>query len=153
MPFQSILSEYPEQTSRDEAVGAPDFFADLNLGLVVDAICAGREEYDLKPFFYRSLQSVDEVKYRHEVMRDLEHADLFASVTAFAEKLRLMRTHLLQAEKLYYKYQKEVWFVDAVEIYCDAVVRFAEDLAKAAATSRGFGALRGYFRAYIASPN
>ncbi|MGB7125988.1 MAG: DNA mismatch repair protein MutS [Methylovirgula sp.] len=153
MPFQSILSEYPEQTSRDEAVGAPDFFADLNLGLVVDAICAGREEYDLKPFFCRSLQSVDEVKYRHEIMRDLEHADLFASVTAFAEKLRLMRTHLVQAEKLYYKYQKEVWFVDAVEIYCDAVVRFAEDLAKAAATSRGFGALRGYFRAYVASPN
>ncbi len=153
MPLQSILFEYPEQAPRDEAGGVPDFFADLNLGQVVDAICAGREEYDLKPFFYRSLQSSDAVKYRHEVMRDLEHADLFASVSAFAEKLRQMRAHLAQADNLYYKYQKQAWFLDAVEIYCDAVHRFAEDLATPAVTSRGFAALRRYFSAYVASPD
>jgi DNA mismatch repair protein MutS len=153
MSFQSILFEHPEQELRGEAVGEPDFFADLNLGQIVDAICAGREEYDLKPFFYRSLPSVDAIKYRHEVMHDLENADLFAHVSAFAEKLRLIRAHLAQAEKFYYKYQKEAWFLDAVEIYCDAIYGFAKDLATAAPASRGFGALRRYFSAYVAAPN
>lgn len=153
MSFQSILFEHPEQELRGKAVGEPDFFADLNLGQVVDAICAGREEYDLKPFFYRSLSSVDAIGYRHEVMRDLENADVFAPVSAFTEKLRLMRAHLAQAEKLYYKFQKEAWFLDAVEIYCDAVYGFARDLATAAPASRGFGALCGYFGAYVAAPS
>jgi DNA mismatch repair protein MutS len=153
MPFLSVLFEYPEQDLHGHAVDAPDFFADLNLGQVVDAICAGKEEYDLKPFFYHSLPSIDAIKYRHEVMEDLENADLFARVRAFAEKLRLMRAHLVQAGKLYYKYQKEAWFLDAVEIYCEAVHGFAKDLATATPASRGFGALRSYFSAYVAAPN
>ncbi len=153
MPFQSILFEHPEQALPDETVGAPDFFADLNLGQIVDAICAGREEYDLKPFFYRSLRSPDAIRYRHEVMRDLENADLLGPVSAFAEKLREMRARLAQADKLYYKYQKEAWFLDAVETYCDAVQRFAEELAAVAPPSRGFSALRRYFSAYVAAPN
>jgi DNA mismatch repair protein MutS len=152
MTFQSILFERPEDALKDEAPPAPAFFADLNLEQVIDAITAGREEYDLRSFFYHPLHSVDAVKYRNEVMQDLENTTLFAQVRAFAEKLRLMRAHLVQADKLYYGYQKEGWFLDAVEIYCDAINRFAKDLCSVASKSRGFAAFRKYLTAYAGSP-
>ena len=64
---------------------------------------------------------MDAIRYRHEVMQDLENEALLDRITAFASNLRAMRKHLAQAEKLYYTYQKKRWFLEAVEMYCDAV--------------------------------
>jgi DNA mismatch repair protein MutS len=114
--FHSILFERTEDGINDDALDAPVFFADLNLDQIIDAITAGREEYNLKPFFCSSLNYIDAIKYRHEIMQDLENATLFEHAKSFAQKMRTMREHLAQADKLYYKYQKEAWFLDAVEI-------------------------------------
>jgi len=125
MTFHSVLFERPEDGITTETVEAPVFFVDLNLDQIVDAITAGRDEYNLKPFFYISLNGIDAIRYRHEVMRDLENNVLFEYIKSFAQRMRAMREHLTQADKLRYKYQKESWFLDAVEIYCDAVERLA----------------------------
>jgi hypothetical protein len=61
--------------------------ADLNLDQVIASATAGKDEYDLKPFYYLPLQDVDDVAFRHEVMRDLEHRALLDGVKAFAESL------------------------------------------------------------------
>ena len=130
--FRSILFEESDDALKDERAQAPDFFADLNLDQIINAITAGRDEYDLTPFFYRSLRDVDAVSYRHEVIQDLENPTLFGHVGSFAKQMRLMRAHLAQADKLYYKHQKQAWFLDAVAIYCDTINRLTEDLASAA---------------------
>ncbi len=150
MTFQSILFERAED--RSDRYDAPAFFADLNLDQVISAITAGRDEYDLKPFFYQYLHTVNGVEYRHEIMRDLENTPLFGHVKSFAQKIRAMSQHLTQAQKLYYKYQKEAWFLDAVDIYCDAVNSLAKDLSTVDLKSRGMAALRAYLTAYISSP-
>ena len=150
--FRSILFEESDDALKDERAQAPDFFADLNLDQIINAITAGRDEYDLTPFFYRSLRDVDAVSYRHEVIQDLENPTLFGHVGSFAKQMRLMRAHLAQADKLYYKHQKQAWFLDAVAIYCDTINRLTEDLASALLKSRGFAALREYLMDYVASP-
>jgi DNA mismatch repair protein MutS len=147
--FHSILFERPEDGAdiREE----PDFFLDLNLDQVLESMTAGREQYELKPFFYVPLHQVGAVHYRHEVLRDLEKPDVFESVTGFAESMRGMREHLALVKKLRYRLQKQSWFVDAVEIYCAAVRALAEGLAERELMSRGLRGLRDYLAEYTES--
>jgi DNA mismatch repair protein MutS len=151
MAFYSILFNNINERPQGDSLGPPDFFIDLNLDQVVDAITVGRQEYNLKPFFYTLLSSWDAIKYRHEVFRDLENKDLFEMIRAFAKSFRMMRDHLAMVNKLYYKLQKEAWFVDTVEIYCDALIRMAKDLSGVDISSRGFLAFQEYLSDYLNS--
>ena len=128
-------------------------FADLNLDQIIDTITADRDEYNLKPFFNTPLRDVEIVNYRHDVLRDLEDQALAGYVRSFAEAMRKMRHHLAQADKLYYKYQKQSWFLDAVDVYCAAVIHFSQNLMHEQINSRGFRSLRRYLASYVESDN
>src|SRR6266702_2958956 len=91
MTFHNILFERNEDSIKKETLEAPDFFVDLNLDQIIDTITAGRQEYNLKPFFYTSLNDIDAITYRHEIMRDLENQMLFEHIQSFAQKMRAMR--------------------------------------------------------------
>jgi hypothetical protein len=149
--FCSILFESLGDRPPVEPLEAPNFFVDLNCDQIVDAIVAGREEYSLRPLFHACLRRVSAIEYRQEVFRDLESKPLLGQVRAFAQRMRDMREHLARAQKLYYKEQKQAWFLDAVRLYCDAVLSFADELAAAELGSRGFLAFRDYLADYAAS--
>ncbi|MBF6558764.1 MAG: DNA mismatch repair protein MutS [Candidatus Binataceae bacterium] len=150
MTFQSIL--YPDRSHgvSDAQCAAPECFVDLNLDQVVAAITVGKDEYDLTPFFHTSLRDVDAITYRHEVMRALEDVTLADSIKSFAEKMHAMRQHLAQSGALSGR-QKERWFLDAMNVYCDAVTRLVHDLSHTELTSRGLIAFREYMTRYAAS--
>lgn len=152
MTFYSVLFEHPRQRAGVDQLEAPAFFGDLHLDQVVESVTAGREEYRLKPFFYAPLRDVEAIAYRHEILRDLEGQSLWECISVFARKMRSMREHLAQAEKLHYKYQQERWFLDAVRIYGEAVDGLQQGLAGAELRSRGFLALQEYLAAYVGSP-
>ncbi len=151
MPFRSILFDESEIGPDIDGKDAPEFFTDLNLDQIVASITAARDEYNLKPFFYISLSHVEAINYRYEILRELENQVLLKCIRSFAEEIRRMRSHLAQAEKLHYKYQKQSWFLDAVEIYCGAVGRLSISLAVSGLRSRGFLAFREYLMSYTES--
>lgn len=149
MPFHSILFENQDYTESTNEV--PSFFADLNLDQVFQSISAGLEEYNLRPFFSTPLRDVEEITYRHEVLRDLNEKTLRADIESFAEDMRTMRLHLAQAEKLRPEYQKTSWFRDAVEIYCDAVSNLTSQLSHSEIKSQGLVSLSEYLTNYVNS--
>jgi DNA mismatch repair protein MutS len=150
-PFYGILFDGPDTSGEMDDREAPAFFADLNLDQVIESITAGRGEYNLKPFFHVPLTSVQAIEYRHQIFRDLERKAVFDGIRTFAEKMRAMREHLAQARKLRYKHQKESWFLDAVEVYCGAVIGLADDLAQADVRSRGLLGFREHLAEYARS--
>jgi DNA mismatch repair protein MutS len=151
MVFHSILFAGAADGTQPDSPEAPDFFVDLNLDQVVETITAAKQEYNLKPFFYTSMNDIDAILYRQEVMRDLENESLYEQINSFARRMRAMRDHLAQADKLYYTRQKQRWFLDAVEIYCDAVDGLVHDLTLVDLKSRGLLSFREYLATYARS--
>jgi hypothetical protein len=151
MAFSSILFEVVEDRTRKESPEAPAFFADLNLDQIIDIVTGGREEYNLKPFFYTPLSDAGMIKYRQEVMQDLENPQLSEAIKKFAQEMRTIRLHLGMVEKLRHQYHREGWFLETVDVYCEAVQHLARDLTLADLKSRGFSAFREYITDYAAS--
>ena len=149
MAFHSILFAQAEDTIPEEP---PDFFPDLNLDQVVEAITAGKQEYDLRPFFYTTLHDAGAIRYRQEVMQDLEDETLLRGISTFAEQMVLVRRYLALVEKLDYRYHKAGWFLAAAEVYCRAVAGLAQALEGARLRSQGLAGLLEYLVDYVASP-
>jgi DNA mismatch repair protein MutS len=149
--FHGILVDRPEHGPRDDRREAPSLLADLRLDQVLEAMTIGREEYRLEPFFHARLHDADAVRYRHEVLGDLEAPALLECVGAFSKRMRQMREELARADKLHYRLQKQRWFLDAVATYCQAVRSLAADLAGLDLRSRGFRWFRDYLGGYAQS--
>ncbi|HPD31101.1 MAG TPA: DNA mismatch repair protein MutS [Phycisphaerae bacterium] len=151
MRFQSILIPSLDDSAVQVAGEVPAFFRDLNLDQIVEAITAGRREYDLAPFFYAPLHDLDAIAYRQEVMQDFEDPNLIQVVGSFSRRMHEIRVHLPQPKEHYYRYERERWFLDAVSIYCEAVGELAHRLAEFDLGSRGMRTLREYLTEYVAS--
>lgn len=152
MIFNSILFERDEDRKKEEARDAPIFFEDLNLDQVINAITAGKKEYNLKPFYYTPLGDINTIHYRQEVAQDLENETLLEKIKAFAEKMIVMRRYLAMVEKLDFKHHQEGWFLETVANYCDAVRCLDNDLERVDLKSRGLLAFRSYLANYVRSP-
>jgi hypothetical protein len=150
MMFHSILF----RSAIDEPDGNPEeptFFVDLNLDQIVAAAVSGREQYDLKPFFYAPLKSVDAIGYRHEVMRDVEKTSIYELITAFATAMNTIRKWLAIAKNSSYKYERDRWLLDAVHLYCSEVQRLAAGLGYSDVESPGLRAFGEHLSAYLNS--
>jgi DNA mismatch repair protein MutS len=148
-PFASILFINPPEAI--DSAGVPACFRDLNLDQVIDAITLGREDYNLRPYFHISLTSLDEITYRHEIMQDLEDQGFYRDIKAFGESMRAMRKHVATAIKMRYQYQKEGWFLNAVDTYCSAIVTLDKNIVRSCIRSHGLLAFRDYVGNYVRS--
>ena len=148
MPVISILGAAPVPAGSPRE---PSFFRDLNLDQVCGGVAAGREQYDLAPFFRMPLHDEAAVEYRHAVFKDLENTGTAGAVTEFAKRMRAVRENLAQARKLRYRYQQESWFLGAASGYCAAVGSLAAALGQTELASTGFIALRDYLARYVTS--
>jgi DNA mismatch repair protein MutS len=151
MNYASVLFRNEADRVAEDRAAAPDCFRDLNLDQIVAAVIAGKEDYNLAPFFHMPLHDADAVAFRHEVMRDLEDARLYQSIGRFARAMHAMRAHLAELDHRFYERQKERWFLDAVDLYGEAVDLLVRDLADGHIASRGLRRLRDHAARYAAS--
>ena len=151
MPFDSILFPGAHEGVGRETGQEPEYFHDLNLDQVVQAVTDGWKEYDLLPFFHAPLEDPDAIAYRQEVMRELENEALARAVRTFSERMRSMRRHLPAQDKHYYRYERERRFLAAVDVYCTAVAQLEQHLRRLGPASRGLRELDGYLAQYVAS--
>jgi DNA mismatch repair ATPase MutS len=153
MIFHSILYKN-EKTSgvvETETSVPPDFFTDLNLNHVIDEVVILKEEYHLKPFFYSKLNNLETILYRQEIMRDLENVVLLEQIKSFEGKMHDIRLLIARSDKNEYQHQKERFFLDAVEMYCETVTVLAENFKSGYLKSEGLLNFQNYLLQYLQS--
>jgi len=149
--FQSILFARPSAYPDAENAAEPSCFGDLNLDQVVASITANRIQYELKGFFHTNLLEIDDIAYRHEVMKDLERGEIRDCVLAFAQAMKTMREHFVQMEKIFVPIQKQAWFLDAVDVYSRGVLDLTQALGRIGPGSRGLRGFLDWLSDYVAS--
>jgi hypothetical protein len=152
LTFRSVLAVASDDGQAPEESEPPNFFRDLNLDQVVASITSGKQEYNLAPFFYHPLKTVEAVDYRQEVIRDLQDPPCMEAVDAFAAGMRAVREHVAQAAKLHYKIQNLAWSLDAIELYGKATRQLLFALHACLPASTGLKGFLAYLDAYAASP-
>jgi DNA mismatch repair protein MutS len=151
MTFESILFDQTDNRTTELTTEMPAFFVDLNLNQIIDAITSGRYEYNLKPFFYTPLLNEHVIRYRQEIMQDIENETLMGNIKLFAGKMLVVRRYLNQVKSIKFKNCKEAWFLEAAQVYCNAVICLVEDLSRVVLKSRGLSSFRDYGKNYTDS--
>ncbi|QGZ59249.1 DNA mismatch repair protein MutS [Paraburkholderia acidiphila] len=149
MGFHSILFETPEDGPPAGEVREPECFGDLNLDQIEQKVTQGYDEYNLTPYFRAALNRESAVRYRHDVMRDLGRHEISRCIHTFAQSMRKMRTALAQAEKLYYRRQKQWWFLEAASRYCDALRTLETTLQAVHPSSAGLREFSAWLSGYL----
>ncbi|MDO5743141.1 MAG: hypothetical protein Q4P23_01625 [Micrococcaceae bacterium] len=133
----------------------PRFFVDLNLDQVVAAV-TGKDAYTLAPFFYSPLGDVDAVRYRQGVFLDLERSEVRDLVGAFEARTLVAnftyRTRQMRSERNDSgHYHRALWFLDAVDQYCQTVIALTKGLGEVGVGSRGLLGLHDHLKVYVVS--
>jgi len=151
--FESILRPVglPDEPGID-----PDYFHDLHLDEIVRSVTAGRDPYDLVPFFRERATDVETVRYRQQVFRDLDRQPVMSVIRSFAAGMREVRAHRDLAAKAYYGYERERWVLEAASTWCRTSRALLDGLESNGIEAPGIEApgltgVRDYLRAYIAS--
>lgn len=151
MVDRSVLFPNPSSFVNPEREDEPDFFQDLNLDQIFKTLAASKAEYRLLPLYQASFPRVELIHYRQRVAQDLEKPDVYSLVKRFETGMRSVREFLAQSEKRYNTYQKESWFLDAVERYCSTVREFSSGMAKTQYASAGLRNMVEYLGRYVQS--
>jgi len=151
--FHSILFNRIGDTIKIKAIEPemPAFFSDLNLDQIIKAITSGKDDYNLKPFFYTPLREPDEIKYRQEIMKDLETRTVVIQIKSFGENMRVIRHRLSQINEHHHKYPRVRLFLDLLIFYSDTLRSLEYNLSSRDLKSHGLKAFREYLTTYVKS--
>jgi DNA mismatch repair protein MutS len=129
----------------------PACFADLNLDQIVAAATAGREQYELTPFFNAPLRDAEAVAWRQAVFRDLEDGGRKEVFEAFAAAMQRSREAIARAGKQRHLTEKQRWVLDALVAYCRGVVALVSALEARVPASDALAAFARFGADYAAS--
>jgi hypothetical protein len=131
-----------------------DALHDLALDQVIEALTAREPTGALAEVFQTPLATVDAIRYRQEVFRDLDDPETRAMIVRFLDELRDVDQLQTRAAKSHYRYQVDQWHLNAVCAYADAVEGLHQqlpDMLNPGGSSRALRGLLGHVQRYLAS--
>jgi DNA mismatch repair protein MutS len=148
-PRVSVIFKDVERAKAAELALEPPCWRDLHLDQLAGTMLAGRERYGLLPLLFAPLGDVDAVRWRQEVLADLDRSEVMTVIRAFTAAMATMRRDLEHAAHLFEPLQRQWWRLEAARVYCELVRALAAGLASAVPSSRGLRVLLEDVAAYV----
>ncbi len=126
-------------------------FSDLQLDQIQRLLAVDRQPWALEELFRAPLASAAEVRYRQDVLRDLEDPGVRPVVTRFGEAMEIVHDLRRNSEHADLQPKQEALFLGAVDEYCSAVRALADGIAASGIASSGLRRISGYLTAHVAS--
>ena len=161
--FYSVLFPTEESAKRPRNQREPDCFSDLQLDRILKAVLPDYADFHLEEYFYTPLTDPETVRYRQEVMEELEEPEKRAAVEEIIRRIpetraileetrpKLLKGGLLTGEKLTDNYLEMGRFLDTLVSYLDAVNDLNGILQKLNLRSAGLRKLSAYLTDYCSS--
>jgi DNA mismatch repair protein MutS len=164
--FYSILFPTKEQHKQPRQDREPDYFTDLNLNQIFTHILTvekgfGQKEkigFDLETFFNTPLRDPEIIKYRQDILRELEDENLRAMLVGFAQTIYSIDQSVIMVHdaissltKWRDNYLTRGQLLNCTEMYCQTVSSFSAALSGITLRSAGLRDFAEYLKTYIAS--
>ena len=148
MSFQSILGRSRFAVVNQEDLIMPRFFQDLNLDQIIKEIFDRNKLYDLRKYYFIK-PYLEDIKYRQEVMQDLENEALYEAIADFSIDMRKSREYMANINESEIPEQKSKWKLDAAFCYINAVLKLYDILGENVLNSEGLLSFREWLGSYI----
>lgn len=145
----SKMVEVQEDLNK-EKYKIPAYFKDLNLDLVIDKIVLEDNDRFLTETFYELLQDRNEILYRQDIFKDLEHENVYPSILELQGCLSQVYRIREYAANANHPIQYQKYMLDAMNLYYDGITGFIEKTAFIL-KSAGLTGLHSLFTAYASS--
>lgn len=158
--FYSVL--FPEITQYEDfmrrEIEAPPYLGDLGLDLVLGPLLHANADYGLERYLYDALQDTTVIRYRQEVMGELEDPEYRRMLTAFSKEvfflgrsMEAIRKRLHAEEERSRGHLERGRMLEYAERYCGAIDALRRGLAERGARSAGMQGLLQYLEGYMDS--
>lgn len=147
MEFESILYA---GTGQETAKSEPAYFQDLRLDYLMGILERPVKDYAVQTHYYTLPASVDLIRYRHEVFRDLSQPVLYECVREFCLKMQKSRRAGSLAAESEEAVQAAGCHLEAAVYYWRGLLSLAQGLAECRLDSEGMQSLREYLEAHMA---
>lgn len=151
MGFQSILGEKKLEVINSEEFIMPKYFMDLNLDQIVQDIMDEQKLYDLRRYYYFKAEDEDTIRYRLEILKDLDKESMFLSVQNFTIGIRKTKEFLDLIPESNHMLQRNKLHLDAVDFYVESILNLQRDFKKDTFSSKGFRLFAEWLDSYINS--
>lgn len=156
--FHSILFPDRPYDLGEHRQAQPEYFRDLCLDQIMAASMKGQEGPELSPLFYTPLRDPDAIRYRQEVLRDLDDPDSFRRVKEFAaaihgiiRRTQAAKNDLLSLDGYRNHYLTKGRMLDDADRYRQAIGGFVGGMNRSSLRSRGLNAFMEYLEGYVAA--
>ena len=156
--FYSVLFPTEESARLPRNQKAPDCFKDMNLDQIVRRVTQEKQAFQLEEYFYSPLSDLNVIRYRQEVMHELEEPNtrmmfqgVIGQIGFMSGMMDGMRMRLMTGDKLTGSYLDMGHFLETITIYMQAVTGLEMQLRNMPLQSEGLKNFAKYLSAYVAS--
>ena len=156
--FYSVLFPNEESYLRPRRKEMNDAFRDLNLDQIMKLVLQEKEPFQLEEYFYTPLTDPEVIRYRQEIMQELEDNGIRFAIQGIVGQITFMRmfmdglrAKLLVNDKFSGKYLDMGHFLENATIFSGVVIGLAEGFKRMPIRSEGLKKFAAYVSDYCAS--